>query len=144
MIGEKIRPIAEEELRLPIRRLFPADRYMMRTEIPFNGKIIDVLLMDKKTHRLIAIELKIRKWKQALRQAAVHQLCANRVYVGLYRKYINESDKEFIARYGIGIIEVKRTCKKTLKAVVIQQPKRLKLMNPQYAKELRTYFLHKI
>lgn len=77
MVIDKSTQITEQELFLPIKRLFPVKRYLVKQEVPFNGKTIDVLLMDKKTHRLIAIELKVRRWKKALRQAAVYQLCAS-------------------------------------------------------------------
>lgn len=143
MIVKRKPPIIEEELFQPIRRLFSAKRYLIKREIPFNGKTIDVLLMDRKTHRLIAIELKVHKWEKALRQAAVYQLCASQVYIALWHKHINEMNKELIANYGIGIIEVKRTGKNTLKSEIILPPKQPKLLNRQYAKLLRVYFENK-
>lgn len=140
MTIKKARQITEQELFLPIKRLFPAKHYLVRREIPFNAKIIDVLLMDMKTHRLIAIEMKIRRWKKALRQAAVYQLVTSQVYIALWYRHINEVNKELIGKYGIGIIEVKKNGPKTLKAKIILSPKQLKLLNRQYAKQLRTYF----
>lgn len=140
MIVKKKTRIKEEEFFLPIRRLFPLRRYLIKREIPFNGKTIDVLLMDRKSHRLIAIELKVHKWKKALRQAAVYQLCASQVYIALWHKHINETNKELIANYGLGIIEVKKIGKNTLKSEIILSPKQPELLNRQYAKLLRVYF----
>ena len=131
--------IIEEELFLPIKKLFPVRRYLIKREIPFNGKIIDILMVNKKTHRLIAIELKVKKWKKALRQAAVYQLCTSQVYIALWYKHLNKKNKKLISKYGIGIIAVKKINEKTLKAEIIIPPKQLKLLNKQYAKQLRTY-----
>jgi len=143
MTDKRERQVIEEDLFLPIKRLFPAKRYLIRREIPFNGKTIDVLLMDKNTHRLVAIEMKVHRWGKALRQAAVYQLCASQVYIALWHKHINEKNKELIANYGIGIIEVKRIGKNTLKSEIILPPKQPRLLNRQYAKLLRVYFENK-
>lgn len=137
---DKTKEIPEEKLFSPIKRLFSAKHYLVKREIPFNGKTIDVLVLDRKTRRLIAIELKVRKWRKALRQAAVYQLCASQVYIALWHKHLNETNKELIAKYGLGIIEVKKIEKRSLKAEIIILPKQLKLLNRQYTKQLRTYF----
>ena len=95
--------------------------------------------MDRESNRLIAIELKVHKWKKALRQASVYQLCVNKVYIALWHKHINETNKKLIANYGIGIIEV-RKIGKNLKSTIILSPKQRGLLNRQYAKLLRLYF----
>lgn len=132
--------IKEEELFLPIKRLFPSREYLIKREISFHGKSIDVLLMNRKSHRLIAIELKVNKWKKALRQAAVYQLCASHVYIALWHKHINDKNKKIIANYGIGIIEVRRLQNKSLQSKVLISPKQTALLNKQYAQLLRVNF----
>lgn len=139
MNGKKARldHIAESALLAPIKRLFPQHQYVVRSEVPFNGKSIDVLAMDRKTRRLIAIELKVRKWRKALRQAAVYQLCANRVYVALWHKHVNPENLELISSYGLGVIEIAPNRRANLRAKIVCQPKRRALLNRNYARELR-------
>lgn len=131
--------IAEKELVAPIRGLFPANRFMMKTEVPFNGKTIDVLLLDRKTQQIIAVELKIRKWQKALRQAAVYQLCAAKVYVALWHKYIKKRNRNLMTEYGLGLIAV-RPLEKGFKAEIVLPPKRTGLLNRVYAEQLRGHF----
>lgn len=129
--------IPESALLAPIKRLFPQRHYVVRSEVPFNGKSIDVLAMDRKTRRLIAIELKVDKWRKALRQAAVYQLCANRVYVGLWHKHVNPQNLGLISSYGLGVIAIAPDARTKLKATIVSEPRRKALLNKNYARELR-------
>jgi hypothetical protein len=73
-------------------------------QVSFNGKVIDVLVLDKKTRRLIAVELKVDRWRKALQQAAACQLCATHTYVGLMDGVISDERVEAITRHGVGVI----------------------------------------
>lgn len=134
------KPVSETDFISPIRRLFPKKDYRMLTEVPFNGKHIDVLLLSNSTGKLVAIELKMRNWKRALRQAAVYQLCANSVYVALWGAYINENNREAILGYGIGLIAVEAGRGGALKARVIAAPKRSGFINKKYSQAMRARF----
>lgn len=133
------RRIAEKDMTAPLRRLFPAARFAMLTEVPFNGKSIDVLLLDKKTRRLIAVELKLNKWLKALRQAAAYQLCAHAVYVGLPEERLNGENSAVISGHGLGVISFRRAGR-GLRAEVVRRPKATGLMNRDYARQLRKLF----
>jgi len=96
--------VTERDMVAPLLRVFPPGRYMHLEQVPFNGKVIDVLVLDKKTRRLIAVELKVDRWRKALQQAAACQLCATHTYVGLMDGAISDERVEAITRHGVGVI----------------------------------------
>jgi len=133
--------IAEKALLAPLRRLFPAERFALRTEVPFRGKNIDVLLLDRKTRRLVAVELKVRKWRKALRQAAVYQLGAHQVYVALWHKHVSDERVARMSSHGLGVIEIAEGPRRRWTAHVVAKPKRTSLLNRRYAHDLRGEFV---
>lgn len=137
-MGKK--PIKEADFIRPIQQLFPKSKYQMLSEVPFNGKHIDLLFLSKETRKLIAIEMKVKKWKRALRQAAVYQLCANMVYIALWCDHINEDNKEEITNRGLGLISIERGHGDNLKAKIVAGPKRTGMINKKHSREMRERF----
>lgn len=133
----KKRQISEDDFLRPIRRLFPKNQYSFFEDVKVNDRRIDVILYRKDNGRIIAVELKIKKWQRALEQAAVYQLFTNQVYVSLWHKHLNPKNIEVFNQYKIGVIVVEPTTKQDLKAKIIQKPKRSIKINKYYAKELR-------
>ena len=68
------------------------------------NKVVDIICQNDK--EIIAIEVKVRNWKRALRQAIIYQLCANRTYVALCHRFSGRVKIEFFLKYGVGLIEV--------------------------------------
>ena len=139
MTRKPAKKTTEKSLVAPLRRLFPAARFEMLTEAPFNGKSIDVLFMDRKTRRLIAVELKLDKWRKALRQAAAYQLCAHRVYVGLLESRLNDENLAAMSRHGLGVISF-RPAGRGLRAEIVLRPRATGFVGRDYARRLRRLF----
>jgi hypothetical protein len=55
--------------------------YEARLEVPLHGRIADVLAA--RDDELVAVELKLEDWQQALGQAMHYQLAAHRAYIAL-------------------------------------------------------------
>ncbi len=127
--------IKERQLLKPVCRLFP--KLVPVTEFPFKGKLIDVLFIKRKTGKgnLIAIELKIKKWKKAMRQAAVYQLFAHKVYIALPNDRLNDRVLETVTNQGIGVISIDLE-KKLLKAKIVRRPKPTNFLNKKYTEEV--------
>ncbi len=53
----------------------------MRAEVPILGRRAD--LVGDREGGLVAVELKLRDWREALRQAMAYQLAAERVWVAM-------------------------------------------------------------
>jgi len=130
------RQVSEDDFLQPIRRLFRKNQYSFFEDVKVNDRRIDVVLLRKDNGRLIAVELKIKKWQRALEQAAVYQLFTNQVYVSLWHEYLNSRNIQVFKQYGIGVIVVEPTIKQGLRAEIIQNPKRTIKVNEYYAKEI--------
>jgi hypothetical protein len=90
----------------------------MLTELKVGSKIADLVLFDAKLEEIIAVELKVSKWKSALRQAMTYQLWATESYVALSRKYVNGAlkNRRIFRKCGVGIISIDGFTKIELKA----------------------------
>jgi len=115
-------------------------RFALRTEVPFHGKSIDMLFLDRETRRLVAVELKVSKWRKALLQAAVYQLGAHRVYVALWHRHLDAERVAVIQRHGLGVIEVAEGPRRRREARVVAAPRRQSFLNRRHAHELRGAF----
>ena len=76
-------------------------------EIPIRQKRIDLYFIHRNYPKTIAVELKIRKWKQALRQAYQNSFYAQKSYVGLWHEFLNKKAVSEILSFGLGILEIK-------------------------------------
>jgi hypothetical protein len=132
----KIKNINESELFNPVIKLFQKKTSIIVKEVPFYRKSIDIIILDKKTKQIIAIELKVNKWKKALRQAFVYQMCSNKVFVALWHKHVNAECINTFNKYGIGLIEVYKL-EKELKSKFILFPKTNAIIKNAYLKEMR-------
>lgn len=96
----------EEQLILPVKKFLAKQHYEVYGEIPFFSKKIDLIGFQKALDEVVAVELKVKNWKAALRQAITDRLCSDRVYVGISKTYVHRVRTEFFAEWGIGILEV--------------------------------------
>jgi hypothetical protein len=101
----------EFELLDPVQSFFGTRHYTFAHEVPLGQRKIDLLAIDKRTHRWISIELKVRDWKNALRQATLNHLVADQSYVALWHRAIPAAlrKQEIFGHYQVGIISVGST-----------------------------------
>ncbi len=87
-------------------------------ELPFYQRSVDIYGFSKISNKTIAIELKLHKWKKAIEQALLYQLCADKAYIGMPKKFIGRVNLDLITRYGIGLISVSETgrCREMIEA----------------------------
>lgn len=105
MLGKKVNAIVKEEDLYPAIREYFSTNYKLYREVPFFNKRVDVVGI--RDNEIIAIEMKLRDWKTAFRQAWVNQLFANKSYVAMWHKYIGKLNYKYFVKYNVGIIEVK-------------------------------------
>ena len=99
--------LKEEEMKTVVKDYFANLGFVGFEEIPVHQKRIDLYFVHQSYPKTIAVELKIRKWKQALRQAYQNLFYAQKSYVGLWHEFLNEKAISEILRYGVGILEIK-------------------------------------
>ena len=96
----------EEDMNDIVIDYFENQGFVTFEEVPINQKRIDLYFIHRNYPKTIAVELKIRKWKQALRQAYQNLFFAQKSYVGLWHKFLNEKIISEISSYGIGILKI--------------------------------------
>ena len=105
--------------------LDPITKYIKRMgfrlqvpELPFYDRSVDVYGFSRKDNKTIAIELKLHKWKKAIEQAILYQLCADEAYIAMPKKFIGRVNLDLLTKYGVGLISVSETgrCQKMVEA----------------------------
>ena len=88
------------------------------SELPFYERSVDIYGFSRKKNKTIAIELKLHKWKKAIEQALLYQLCADEAYIAMPKKFVGRVNLDLLVQYGIGLISISETgrCRKMVKA----------------------------
>lgn len=111
--------VAESELYRPVASTgpFAGMRFKLQARIadwPLSTKQIDMACV--RGGRVHAIELKVRDWKGAFRQAYSNLYTADYSHVGLWYERIPRADHDMFARDGIGLLSVGRSCDVVVRA----------------------------
>lgn len=70
----------ESQLAPPITGWLEASGYRVRSEVPILGRRADLVGVRDD---VVAVELKLRDWSEALRQAIAYQLAADRAWIAM-------------------------------------------------------------
>lgn len=116
--------IRESRMFLPVER-FLDPSYQTKREVPIGSKVVDIYGVSRTDNGTVAVELKVDKWRRALRQAATYQVFADLSYVALYRSCICSAleHEQFFRKLGVGLMSVKRD------VIVHIEPRPLGLFN---------------
>jgi hypothetical protein len=93
---------------MPLLGLF-ANHPRAFAEVPFFGKHIDLVFGTATLARLYAVEIKLRDWRSAFKQAALNQLAAQLSYVAVplsLAKRLAQCESSLFASYDVGLIGV--------------------------------------
>ena len=99
--------IKERSLYKPILELFNPDHDTF-AEVYFSRKRVDLVFVEKKEKKIIAVELKVSDWRSALNQAVTNQLFADESYIAFANKKLELSRKAWpwFIKFGVGVILV--------------------------------------
>lgn len=108
----------ETDLLAPISRYARSQGYTrQQPELQFYEYRIDLYALSRHTGQTVAVELKLHKWRRALQQALLYQLCADFVYIAMPARNLSRVDRDLISANGIGLIGVSdRGCELVLPA----------------------------
>ena len=102
----------ESILYKPVINLFSTmgfDVYGREIKIPMSRKRVDLVFFKVgEEENKVAVELKVKKWEEALYQAYINSFFFSKAYVALWHRNIKRADKEIFKYYNIGLIEVNR------------------------------------
>ena len=117
-----------ESMLLPLVQAHFRRQYSIsETEVPFFDHRIDLYGYSRRTMKAVAVELKLRDWRKAFRQALVYQLCSDYAFIAVPRVTARRVDVDALEAHGVGLLAVTdKRCYETL-------PARLStVLNPAY------------
>ena len=98
-------PLLERDLAPPVAGHLESLGYRVFAEVDIAGRWADLVGVGPD---IVAVELKLWAWREALRQATAYQLAADRAYVALPLPRAQEAQRARFAfeREGIGLLAV--------------------------------------
>lgn len=93
----------------------PVARYLRRKgirwqkpELPFYERRIDLFGVSRDGEGSLtwAVELKLCRWRRALRQALIYQLCSDFVFIAMPGGAVDSVELSVLKQHGIGLIAV--------------------------------------
>lgn len=109
----------ESSLLEPVTKYFARKGFRVHlAEMPFYQRSVDVYAFSRTTDKTVAVELKLFKWKKAFQQALIYQLCADKSYIAMPKKYTSRVDLNLLSNHGVGLISVNENgrCLKLIEA----------------------------
>lgn len=98
--------ITEFELLRFCDQYFRGQGFLTREEVPFLLKVADLFCFHEESGECIAVEVKVRNWRQALAQALVYQMMADQVYIALYNEHAKSVDLSSLLSKGVGLLAI--------------------------------------
>lgn len=122
----------ESDLLDPLSKYFRRKGFRwQQTEVNFYDYRIDLCGYSKSLDEIVAVELKMRKWRRALEQSLIYQLCCDTVFAALPRESISRNTIAEFSNHGIGLIGVGST-----RCVQVLQPTQSKEVRDWYRTEI--------
>lgn len=103
---KKTRNITEFELLGFCDQYFKDQGFLTQQEMPFLLKVADLFCFNEENGECIAVEVKIRNWRQALAQVLVYQMMADKVYIALLNEHVKSVDCNLLLSKGVGLLTV--------------------------------------
>lgn len=75
-------------------------------EVPFFEYRMDMYAFSRSQNLTVAIELKLKKWPRAVKQALLYQLCSDLVYIALPSTGVASVNLSLLSKYGVGLLSV--------------------------------------
>lgn len=97
----------ESQLVAPVARFARRKGFRLQAvELQFYEHRIDLYGFSLRKNETVAIELKLTKWRRALEQALLYQLCSDLVYIAMPERSARKVDMAELKNRGIGLITV--------------------------------------
>jgi hypothetical protein len=101
-----LKGVLELDLYPAVIRYYQTQNYFIELEIPIHRNRIDLVAYDN--DKIIAVELKLKNWKRALRQAAYYQLGVDFSYIAMpFYEAIGVCNRPWeLEKEGVGLLAV--------------------------------------
>lgn len=96
----------EASLRDPVGQHYRQEGFAVRHEVNLNGRYAD--LVAHRAGEVVAVELKLEDWREALAQAMHYQLAAHKAYIAmpLNQAILPLRQRSRLERQGVGLLAV--------------------------------------
>lgn len=118
--------VREDHLMIPVGNLWRDRGARLAYEVPLHSRFVDMVALEESA-TLVAIELKVRDWRTALRQAVVAQIAADETYIAIWHTYAHRVDRALLVATRVGLVVVED---RTAKVVLSAQPSKITI--PDY------------
>ncbi len=98
--------MSEQKIQKSIFKVLKGKYPAVEQEISVLNRCVDIVFINDE-QELISMEVKLKDWRKALKQASDHQLYTDRSYICMPKNAsgkINESFQESLEQTGIGLI----------------------------------------
>ena len=97
----------EADLLQPVQAYLAAEYPEQQVEVGFYEYRIDLYGHCPKSGQTIAVELKLHKWRRAIEQALLYQLCADRAIIAIPEATAQRVDHDELTAHGLGLLAVR-------------------------------------
>src|SRR3990172_8838033 len=95
--------ISEKRIEGMVIRFFENLGFMCVSQVRILERCVDVV--GGKDGEIVSIELKVRDWKRAVKQALICRLWSHYVYIGFWHRFLPK-DLSIFSELGIGLLTV--------------------------------------
>jgi hypothetical protein len=97
----------ESRLAKPVKKYLRRKGFtVQKQEVQFYDYSMDIYAFSEKNDLTVAVELKLNRWRRALEQAIIYQLCADAVFIALPSEGCRKVDRSLLLEHGVGLIGV--------------------------------------
>jgi hypothetical protein len=102
--------------------LYKKSWFNVISQVSFTRKKIDLVVKSDIHNEIWAIEVKVKDWKTALRQANLNSIACNLSFVAIWHEYANAAlkNKSRFEELGIGLMVVDKDYMPTIKVYPIE------------------------
>jgi hypothetical protein len=123
-----------------VSKYLKSEGYLFQKEqVKFYDRAVDLLCSKSGLRKLVAVEYKLVKWRKALKQALIYQLCADYAYVALSKINYKSIDYGLFKENGVGLFFVSPVTGVEL----VLKPRQSKNLRVDYRKRFRQELLNK-
>ncbi len=97
---------SEQNLVDRIEVMFRRGGYEVQREVQLLTRYIDLVARAPESGTVLAVEAKVRNWREGLRQAIVYRLAADQVFLAVSTRFVHRVNHDLLSSFGIGLIAV--------------------------------------
>lgn len=116
-----------------VEKFMSERNFLVFRQVPLKTRKIDLLCVSRENEDFTAIEVKVKNWKKAFRQAVIYRLGAEEAYVALWYKYAHRAHLDLFDSRGIGLLKVNNSVQ------IVHPAKKNERIQPSLKEEIKNH-----